>query len=119
MSPSESSLPLFRGTIVRLVSVLQYQVAYNPSALHNCFSPILASLFSGNAIVIKCSENVFWSTSWFIRAIRHCLVICGHPADLVQLVCCYPSEAEALTTSPYIKYVSSSLCLTYLTSSIL
>lgn len=114
MSPSESSLLSFHGTIVRLVSHSQYQVAYDPSALHNCFSPILASLFSGNAIVLKCSEHVVWSTSWFIQAVRHCLVTCGHPPDLVQLVCCYPSEAEALTTSPYIKYISFCLCLTTL-----
>lgn len=112
MSPWESSLLSFHGTIVRLLSILQYQAADEPSALHNCLSPILASLFSGNAIVLKCSEHVAWSTSWFIQAVRQCLVICGHSPDLVQLVCCYPSEAEALTTSPYIKYVSFPLSLT-------
>src|SRR5713101_5156683 len=112
MSPWESSPPSFHGTIVRLVSLLQYQAAHGPSALHNCLSPILASLFSGNAIVLKCSEHVAWSTNWFVQAVRQCLVICGHPPDLVQLVCCYPSEAEALTTSPYLKFVSFSLFLT-------
>lgn len=81
------------------------------TALHNCISPILASLFAGNAIVVKCSEQVIWSTSWYISAVRMCLVACGLPPDLVQVVCCYPTEAEALTTSPYIKSVNQFLLL--------
>ncbi|KAJ7470256.1 Aldehyde/histidinol dehydrogenase [Mycena latifolia] len=53
--------------------------------LHNAWSPIIASLFAGNGIVLKCSENVFWSTQWFVGAIRKCLAICGHDPELVQV----------------------------------
>lgn len=53
--------------------------------LHNAWSPILASIFAGNAVVLKCSENVIWSTSWFVAAIQECLSACGHDPDIVQV----------------------------------
>ncbi|KAJ6500530.1 meiotic sister-chromatid recombination aldehyde dehydrogenase [Mycena sanguinolenta] len=74
--------------------------------LHNAWSPIIASIFAGNAVVLKCSENVFWSTQWFVGAIRKCLQVCGHDPELVQLVCCFPEQADALTRSPLIKHIT-------------
>ncbi|KAF9820013.1 hypothetical protein IEO21_01675 [Rhodonia placenta] len=74
--------------------------------LHNAWSPILAALFAGNAIVLKCSEQVIWSTKWFVGAVQECLRACGRDPELVQLVCCYPNEAEALTRSPMIKHIT-------------
>lgn len=74
--------------------------------LHNAWSPILAAIFSGNGIVLKCSENVIWSTHWFVDAINACLDACGHDADLVQVVSCWPEQAEALTKSPHIKHIT-------------
>ena len=75
-------------------------------ALHNAWSPVLAAIFAGNGIVLKCSENVIWSTTWFVGAITKCLEICGHDPDLVQVVSCYPEEANALTKSPKIKHIT-------------
>ncbi|KAF5386922.1 hypothetical protein D9615_001926 [Tricholomella constricta] len=74
--------------------------------LHNAWSPILASIFAGNGVVLKCSENVIWSTTWFVGAINECLRICGHDQELVQVVCCWPEQADALTTSPNIKHIT-------------
>ncbi|EPQ60441.1 ALDH-like protein [Gloeophyllum trabeum ATCC 11539] len=74
--------------------------------LHNAWSPILAGLFAGNAVVVKCSEQVIWSTRWFVGAIKECLKACGYSQDLVQLVCCWPNAAEALTKSPHIKHIT-------------
>ncbi|KAL5518794.1 MSC7 [Sanghuangporus vaninii] len=74
--------------------------------LHNAWSPIIAAIFAGNGIVVKCSEHVVWSTSWFIGAVRECLTVCGFDPDLVQLVCCWPEEAEALTASPHIRHIT-------------
>lgn len=54
-------------------------------ALHNAWSPILAAIFAGNGIVLKCSENVIWSTTWFVKAIKEALRVCGHDEDLVQV----------------------------------
>jgi len=56
--------------------------------------------------VLKCSEQVIWSTTWFIDAIKACLSACGRDPELVQLVCCYPEDAEALTRSPLIKHIT-------------
>ena len=56
--------------------------------------------------MLKCSENVIWSTTWFVGAITKCLEICGHEADLVQVVSCYPDQADALTKSPLIKHIT-------------
>ncbi|KAI0800757.1 meiotic sister-chromatid recombination aldehyde dehydrogenase [Fomes fomentarius] len=74
--------------------------------LHNAWSPIIAALFAGNSVVLKCSENVVWSTQWFVQAIKECLKACGHDEELVQLVCCYPEEAPALTKSPFIRHIT-------------
>ncbi|THH21239.1 hypothetical protein EW146_g285 [Bondarzewia mesenterica] len=74
--------------------------------LHNAWSPILAALFAGNAIVLKCSEQVLWSTRWFVGVIHACLRACDFDEDLVQLACCWPSEADALTRSATIKHIT-------------
>ncbi|KIJ63316.1 hypothetical protein HYDPIDRAFT_41160 [Hydnomerulius pinastri MD-312] len=74
--------------------------------LHNAWSPIIAAIFAGNAIVLKCSEHVVWSTDWFVGAIHKALEVCGHDADIVQTVCCWPNQAEALTKSPLIKHIT-------------
>jgi len=75
-------------------------------ALHNAWSPIIASLFAGNAVVLKCSEHVIWSTTFFVGVISDCLKACGHSGELVQVVCCYPEQADALTQSPRIKHIT-------------
>ena len=54
-------------------------------ALHNAWSPILASIFAGNGVVLKCSEKVIWSSTWFVEAIQKCLEACGHDPNLVQV----------------------------------
>ncbi|KAH7890007.1 Aldehyde/histidinol dehydrogenase [Phlebopus sp. FC_14] len=74
--------------------------------LHNAWSPIIAGIFAGNAVVLKCSEHVVWSTGWFIGAIHQALQACGHDEDIVQMVCCWPERAEALTKSPLIKHIT-------------
>jgi len=74
--------------------------------MHNLLSPILASIFAGNSIVVKCSEHVAWSSQWFVGAIRECITACGWDPEIVQLVICLPEQAEALTTSPLIKHIT-------------
>lgn len=54
-------------------------------ALHNAWSPIISSIFAGNAIVLKASEHVIWSTEWFVGAIHKCLEVLGYDADIVQV----------------------------------
>ncbi|KAN0075408.1 Aldehyde/histidinol dehydrogenase [Tylopilus felleus] len=100
-----------------LLSYKKSQVVYEPKGvvcaivswnypLHNAWSPIIASIFAGNAIVLKCSEHVVWSTDWFVGAIHKALEACGHDADILQTVCCWPDKAEVLTKSPLIKHIT-------------
>ncbi|KAG0705301.1 Aldehyde/histidinol dehydrogenase [Suillus ampliporus] len=100
-----------------MMSYKRSQVIYEPKGvvsaivswnypLHNAWSPIIASIFAGNAIVLKASEHVIWSTEWFVGAIHKCLEVLGYDADIVQTVCCWPDQAEALTTSPLIKHIT-------------
>jgi len=63
---------------------------------HNVFNPIIAAVFSGNAIVVKVSEFSAWSSQFLLRALRQCLVAAGAPADLVQLAPGYADAGKAL-----------------------
>ncbi|GAA6039336.1 hypothetical protein JCM8097_002804 [Rhodosporidiobolus ruineniae] len=80
-------------------------VSWNYS-FHNALSPIIASLFSGNAICVKPSENVAWSSLIFIDAVRKCLEACGENPDLVQAIVTLPDSVEALTGDPRIKHIT-------------
>ena len=63
---------------------------------HNVFNPMIASVFSGNAIVIKVSEFAAWSSQYLTRALRQCLEAAGAPTDLVQLCPGYADAGRAL-----------------------
>lgn len=93
-------------TFYLFLSIKCYLNSCRKIALHNSWSPILAAIFSGNGIVLKCSENVIWSTTWFVGAMTECLRACGHDQELIQVVCCYPEQAHALTKSPLIKHIT-------------
>lgn len=62
---------------------------------------------SGNAIVVKTSENVSWSSQAFASAIRSCLEACGHDPDVVQVaIGCEAEAAIALTRDPRISHIT-------------
>lgn len=63
---------------------------------HNVFNPIIAAVFSGNAIVIKVSEFSAWSSQFLLRALRQCLSAAGAPLELVQLAPGYAEAGKAL-----------------------
>nr|ODN86772.1 meiotic Sister-Chromatid recombination aldehyde dehydrogenase [Cryptococcus depauperatus CBS 7841] len=86
------------GTVLALVS-------WNYS-FHNLISPILAALFAGNTIVIKCSEQVAWSSLWFMGGIKECLRVCGLNQNVAQLVVCLPEGAEKVTRNPLFKHIT-------------
>ncbi|CDF35134.1 Aldehyde dehydrogenase [Chondrus crispus] len=54
--------------------------------LHNLMNPVIASLFAGNAVVVKPSEHTSWSSLYFARLVRRALALCGHSPELMQLV---------------------------------
>ncbi|EST07995.1 Aldehyde dehydrogenase [Kalmanozyma brasiliensis GHG001] len=80
-------------------------VSWNYSA-HNVMGPIIASVFAGNAIVVKASELVAWSATYFVDCIRKCLEVSGGDPELVQIVTCWPDAAEALTQSAEIAHIT-------------
>ncbi|ORY34610.1 putative meiotic recombination-related protein [Naematelia encephala] len=86
------------GTTLALVS-------WNYS-FHNLISPIIVSLFAGNTVVVKCSEQVAWSSLWYYNGIRACLTACGMDPNVVQLVVCLPDVAEKVTRNSLIKHIT-------------
>ncbi|KAH3671851.1 hypothetical protein OGAPHI_000037 [Ogataea philodendri] len=64
---------------------------------HNLLGPIIAAIFTGNAIVVKCSERVRWSSEFYITVIKTALKVCGVDDNLVQLVCCWGKDGDAFS----------------------
>lgn len=68
--------------------------------------PLISTLFTGSALVVKASESTAWSTQYFGSIARAALVSCGHSANLVQPVLCWPQTASHLTSHPGISHVT-------------
>ncbi|KAK4959222.1 Meiotic Sister-Chromatid recombination aldehyde dehydrogenase [Elasticomyces elasticus] len=73
---------------------------------HNLLGPIISALFTGNAIVVKNSEQTAWSSAYFASIVRSCLSACGHSPDLVQVMSCWPASAAHLTSHPGISHLT-------------
>jgi acyl-CoA reductase-like NAD-dependent aldehyde dehydrogenase len=65
----------------------------------NIVNPLIPALMAGNAIVVKPSEWVAWSSAAFIAAIREVIRDAGHDPNLVQAVQGYGSTGAALARS--------------------
>ncbi len=68
--------------------------------------PLISTLFTGSAIVIKASESTAWSTQYFSSIARAALASCGHSPNLVQRLLCWPQAAAHLTSHPSISHVT-------------
>ncbi|KAM0260631.1 hypothetical protein ACHAQJ_002694 [Trichoderma viride] len=73
---------------------------------HNLIGPIISALFSGNAILVKVSEQTAWSSSYFLNIARGALIAHGHDPQLVQTVVCWPQTADHLTSHPGISHIT-------------
>lgn len=73
---------------------------------HNFLGPIISALFTGNAILVKPSEQTAWSTVYFGRIIQGALIACGHSPELIQTVVCLPKAAARLTSHPDIAHIT-------------
>ncbi|MFW2387967.1 MAG: aldehyde dehydrogenase family protein [Polyangiales bacterium] len=62
----------------------------------NLVNPIIPALMAGNAIVLKPSEWVAWSSDWFISQLRDVVASAGHNPDLIQAVQGYGETGAAL-----------------------
>lgn len=97
----------YKGAEVRYepLGVVAALVSWN-YPFHNLLGPIIASLFTGNAIILKCSEQVVWSSQFFIQLVQQCLRACGHDANLVQLICTWPEDANYFTSHPDLSHIT-------------
>lgn len=104
-SPSEQSQPVSPGTTVSVQPLslslsLPFTFLHSVSSLfethvmlflsstpafHNSLSQISAALFSGNALVLKCSEQVAWSSHFFADVVRTCLAEHGFDPEVLQV----------------------------------
>ncbi|KAL9629933.1 MAG: hypothetical protein Q9164_006655, partial [Protoblastenia rupestris] len=73
---------------------------------HNFISPLISTLFTGSALVLKASENTAWSTKHFAHVAKAALKACGHSPDLVQPIVCWPQNANHLTSHPDISHIT-------------
>src|SRR4051812_6076989 len=65
----------------------------------NIINPIIPALMAGNAIVVKPSEWVAWSSARFIESLRQVLASAGHNPDLIQAVQGFGETGAALARS--------------------
>jgi acyl-CoA reductase-like NAD-dependent aldehyde dehydrogenase len=73
---------------------------------HNLFGPIISALFTGNAIIVKGSEQTAWSSQYFITIAQQALNACGHSPNLVQSIICWPDVASHLTSRSAISHLT-------------
>ena len=76
------------------------------SKFHNLIGPIISTLFTGSAIVVKTSERTAWSTAFFTSIARASLQSCGYSPHLVQSLVCWPKTADHLTSHPSISHIT-------------
>ncbi|KAJ1335627.1 aldehyde dehydrogenase family protein [Microdochium nivale] len=73
---------------------------------HNLVGPIISSIFAGNGIIVKVSEQTCWSAAYYTSIVRGALVAHGHDPQLVQSAVCWPQTAGHLTSHPQISHVT-------------
>lgn len=105
--PSSLLLGFMKNAEVRYepLGVVSSIVSWN-YPFHNLMGPIIAAIFTGNAIVVKCSEQVLWSSRWYVELVRMVLRLVGADENLVQLCCCYPESADHFTCHPSLSHIT-------------
>lgn len=73
---------------------------------HNLLGPIISSIFAGNAIVVKNSEQTAWSSAYYINIVREALQACGFDANLVHAISCWPQTADYFTSHPGVSHLT-------------
>ena len=68
--------------------------------------PLISTLFTGSAIIVKASESTAWSSQYFATIARAALASCGHSPNLVQPILCWPQAANHLTSHPSISHIT-------------
>ena len=80
------------------VGVMGCIVSWN-YPFHNVFGPVISALMAGNASVIKCSEHVAFSTSFWESVFHAALDLHGFDKNLVRIVNGWSDAGAALVES--------------------
>ncbi|KAF9879350.1 aldehyde dehydrogenase [Colletotrichum karsti] len=73
---------------------------------HNLIGPIISSIFAGNGVIVKVSEQTAWSSQYFTSIARGALIAHGHDPALIQSVVCWPNIADHITSHPRISHIT-------------
>lgn len=105
--PSGNLLLLHKRSTVfhRPLGVCLASVSWN-YPFHNILGPITAALASGNAIVVKPSEYVAFSTTYYVQCLHRILQKLNLPTSLITLVLCHPPLAPYLSRHPKINHIT-------------
>ncbi|KAL8644851.1 MAG: hypothetical protein Q9210_007039, partial [Variospora velana] len=102
-----SFLMMYKHNEVRWepLGVLAACVSWN-YPFHNALSPIISTLFTGSALLLKPSESTAFSSAYFTSIARSALTACSHSPYLIQSLPCWPSTANHLTSHPGISHIT-------------
>ncbi|KAI1278905.1 Aldehyde/histidinol dehydrogenase [Xylaria sp. FL0933] len=104
--PTNLLLSYKKGTVYyEPLGVVAALVSWN-YPFHNLMGPIISSIFAGNGVVVKVSEQTCWSAAYYTSIARGALVAHGHDPALIQSVVCWPQTAGHLTSHPDIAHVT-------------
>ncbi|GAP87239.1 putative aldehyde dehydrogenase [Rosellinia necatrix] len=104
--PTNLLLSYKKGTVYyEPLGVVAALVSWN-YPFHNLMGPIISSIFAGNGIVVKVSEQTCWSAAYYTSIARGALIAHGHDPALIQSVVCWPQTASHLTSHPGIAHVT-------------
>lgn len=104
IKPSHRRVPMaFMHRTARVdylpIGVIGAIIPWNYPA-HSCFSPTVAALFTGNAIVVKVSEFSSYSRAYLQALCQDVLEKRGHSRDLVQFIPGHGDTGAALCKCP-------------------
>lgn len=104
--PTNLLLSYKKGTVhYEPLGVVAALVSWN-YPFHNLMGPVISSIFAGNGVVVKVSEQTCWSAVYYTSIARGALVAHGHDPALVQTVVCWPLTAGHLTSHPDIAHIT-------------
>ncbi|KAI0434861.1 Aldehyde/histidinol dehydrogenase [Xylaria sp. FL1042] len=104
--PTNLLLSYKKGTVYyEPLGVVAALVSWN-YPFHNLMGPIISSIFAGNGIVVKVSEQTCFSAAYYTSVARGALEAHGHDPALIQSVVCWPQTAGHLTSHPGIAHVT-------------
>ncbi|KAI0397706.1 ALDH-like protein [Xylariaceae sp. FL0594] len=104
--PTNLLLSYKKGTVYyEPLGVVAALVSWN-YPFHNMMGPIISSIFAGNGMIVKVSEQTCWSAAYYTSIARGALIAHGHDPSLIQTVVCWPQSAAHLTSHPGIAHLT-------------